>query len=113
MKTLANWYPEREDQQYKLSRRETKMFVSLKDLTKVSQSMYGKEKEKGVEIANIIWSLFPVILERRVTNAPLRQRRVSSFVTKQKESLGLLPVYFRCLAGFANKHCVKSIARTL
>ena len=65
--------------------------------------MYGKERE--VQMANSIWFEFLVSLERRVTITPLRQQqpRLSCFVNKQNESLEILSLYFRFLAGSAHK----------
>ena len=50
-----------------------------------------------------------------MTNSPLKRRQLcfNYFVNKLNESLELLSLYFRCLAGSANKECVSSKARTL
>ena len=67
------------------------------------------------KIANNILFYFSASSEQRVTNTPLKQRqpRSNCFVNKKNESLQLLSLSFCCLAGSANKDCVKSIARTL
>ena len=73
------------------------------------------EREKEVEIRTLIWFYSFARSEPRVTNSPLKRRqlRFNYFVNKQNESLELLSLHFRCLAGSANKNCVISITRTL
>ena len=89
-------------------------FPRFKDaITQCHRSMWWKKVE--VEIANSIRFYSSPSSKRRVTDTPLKQRqpRFDCFLNKKNESLGVLSINFRCLAGSANKDCVSSKVRTL